>query len=135
MPRLNNSNYLQRRHQLMRLYGDNAAAFSHLEARAQQDLHVYFQTTNLGTDAELLAERSRLTAEDSSLPQRAGRAYAALTNPDKFRRPAPVHVTAGGRGIYIRGVMRPEPDVEQLARALLKLADELNKRDREDKAA
>lgn len=130
MPRLTNPDYLHQRQQLMQLYRDDDAVFSHLAPQAQHDLHVFFQTTNVGTDQELLEERARLTAEDPSLPQRAGRAYAALdmTKPRRER----VGVPAGRGGIRGRGVMRPDPDAEQLARAFLTLAEHLAEQDRQD---
>lgn len=135
MPRITNTNYLERRQQLIRQYRQHRELFSYLSVQAQNDLHVYFQTTNFGSAAELIAERARLAAEDPSLPQRAGKAFVALG-----KEPAPdVRVTtpAGGRGVYARGVMRAEPDVQQLARALLKLADELAQQEQpdEDQAA
>ncbi|WP_157538445.1 MULTISPECIES: hypothetical protein [unclassified Nocardioides] len=133
MPRLTNPDYLNQRQQLMRLYRDDQGAFSHLPLQAQHDLHVFFQTTNLGTDAELLEERARHTAEDPSLPQRAGRAFTALDMTRRVR--PPTRVPSSSRRIYVRGVMRPDPDATQLARALLKLADEPNRSDTEDRAA
>lgn len=130
MPRLTNHNYLHQRHQLMRLLREQPQALARLSARAQADLHAFFQTTSLGSDQQLLAERRRLTASDPSLPQSAGRAYAALDMTKPQREPA--RVPAGKSNVYVRGVMRPDPDVKQLVRAFLKLADELGKQERED---
>jgi len=136
VPRLTNHDYLQHHRTLVRLWRDHPDVFSDLSVRAQFDLHTYFQTTNLGTDAELLAERARLTAEDPSLPQRAGKALAALHDAPTKGRPASRACVPAGKGtIYVRGVMRAEPDVKQLARALLCLAEELDRQDGEDKAA
>lgn len=114
----------------MQLYRDDDAVFSHLPPQAQHDLYVFFQTTNLGTDQELLEERVGLTTEDPSLPQRAGRAYAALDTTKPRRERA--RVPAGRGGIRIRGVMRPDPDVQQYVRAILRLVEHQARQDKND---
>jgi len=84
------------------------------------------------TDAELIAKRVELTAASTSLPQRAGRALADLEKALTRQR---ARVTTGGRGVHVRGVVRADPDIRQYARAMLRLAEELDRQDREDKDA
>ncbi len=109
----------------MQLYREQPGVFSHLSRRAQSDLHTYFQTTNLGTDIELLAEKARLAAQDKSLPQRAGRALkdlTALQTRDLLPR-ARMPAINGVRNVRIRAVMRADPDAVQVARAFIQMAE------------
>lgn len=133
MPRLTNYHYLQHRQMLIRLHCDHPDVFSYLSVRSQMDLHVYFQTWESRSDDELLTKRAELTDDDASLPQRAGRAFAELMNPSTQSSWQRARVTAGGHGIHVRGVVRPDPDAKQYARAILRLLEESERRDREDK--
>lgn len=78
------------------------------------------------------AKRVELTGASPSLPQRAGRALAEVGRGRTGQR---ARGAAGDRGVHVRGVVRPDPNTKQYARAIIRLAEELERRDREDKAA
>lgn len=106
--------------QLKELWLVDQDAFSNLSPSDQLALHKYFQFASEKIDIELLEHRRNVHMLDPSLPQRAGRAYARLVRGDR------AHVTyaelpRGGR-VSVRAVMRPEPDVHLLAKAVRDIA-------------
>lgn len=79
MPRLTDADYLSQRKKLRSDWFDHHAhGFSYLSSREQYDLHRYFAVAKLFGEEELLAHRAEVTKTDPSLPQRAGRAFAAV---------------------------------------------------------
>lgn len=130
MPRLTNPDYVRIHHKLRTYWQEEASPFGYLAPAEQWDLHKYFQPSHELSDQALLAHRKAISALDSSLPQRAGRALQRLeraihqvsarqamatTLPTKRKRSGDVRV---------RAVMLPEPDYHKIARAMLWLARE-----------
>jgi len=131
MPRLTPTNYLTQHHQLKALWISDPQQFSLLSIPDQVALHKFYLLTLDKTDEELLAHRSNVKQLDPSLVNKAGKVYA------KFMRGeiAPIRHRAElphGRYAYVRSVMKPEPDVKLLTKALLMLAKEKNKEAGED---
>ena len=79
MPRLTDKDYLKRHHFLAELWESPLMRpiFQKLEVQEQLDLHIYYQTSKKASDEELLRERAEYGPE-SSLPQKAGRAWNSL---------------------------------------------------------
>jgi len=63
------------------------------------------------TDAESQLHRRLVKQVDSSLPQRAGRAYAKLERGE--RKQISYAVTPKGRAITIHPVVKPQPDMKR----------------------
>lgn len=80
MPRLTNAEFLKRHHFLAELweYELLRVFFTILEPMAQWDIHQYYQTTNHGSDADIIETRTTVNAGDKALPQKAGRAYQEI---------------------------------------------------------
>jgi hypothetical protein len=85
---------------------------------AQSDLHRFYQPHCQHSIASLAAHQAKVCQLDASLPNRAGKGYRAVaqssTDPSSARR-----VAGSERKIVVRSLVRAEPDVEQLASALL----------------
>jgi hypothetical protein len=129
MPRLNTPTYLQHHHQLKELWLVHQRVFSYLSPSDQLDLHKYFQFASSKTEAELIEHRRNVHALDPSLPHCAGRACAKLLRGEQA--PVPYTDMPDGRKIAVRVVMRPEPDLKLLAKALVLIAErEVKKRQR-----
>ena len=98
----------------------------------QLTLHEYYRPAEPLTDHEALAHRRRAGHESPSLPQRAGKIYALLLRKiareeERRRHPLPAAPIrrVGHKRIYnirVRGLARPTPDYDKLARALLEHA-------------
>jgi hypothetical protein len=90
--------------------------FANLSPNDQWELYRFYRPASDMTDRELIAHRRAVKAADSSLPQRAGWAYARLSRGQQTRVAAE---TANGRVIYVRSVVRPEPDLKMLAKVYM----------------
>jgi hypothetical protein len=116
---------------------NDASVFAELSPRDQRYLHGFFAPSEPWSDEELLRYRQLVTGRQPSLPQCAGRAVVKLRRVlagERVYRP-PALVSAGGKGrrphrITVRRVVRPKPDTDRLARALIDLAVYLNETDR-----
>jgi hypothetical protein len=131
MPRLTNTDYLDIHHKLRAcwLSQPHQMLFAMLEPHEQWSLHYYFKPACDMTDAELLEHRKSITAEYSSLPHRAGRAFAQLCriNEELARRQTEARDGSGRQTQpsdppRVYGLVRPEVDVEMLARVLVEMA-------------
>lgn len=136
MPRLTNKTYLKQRTRIRHLWFDlDGFAIAQLSPREQMDLHAFYAPTEPYDDAQALKYRKEARREQSELPQRAGRAYARLLIVERAllerRHNPPVVAPAGKRTnrrrkdlvIRVNGLVRPTPDYDGLARALLWQAD------------
>ena len=74
------------------------------------------------TNAELRLHRQVVKRVDPSLPHRGGRAYAKLERGEWKR--IYYAVTPKGRAITIHSVVRPQPDLQRLTRAVLRYAEQ-----------
>ena len=126
MPRVTFSQYLGRRQLLVVEYWENDAwAFTELEPHEQWELYEYFQPHKHPTEAELRQYLASIPA-DSSLPQRAGRAFKrielTLKIPAAQRAEARRQPGVKGAPVKIKPLVQPEPDFRKIARALIQLA-------------
>ena len=133
MARLSTKQYLKAHRQLRRLWERDPSLFSYLAPSEQWVLHDFFQLTHEMTDAELLEHRVRISGERPSLPQQAGRTLAKFY--DRTAVVATQRVRAkpvtkrsvtrqADRVLAARPLVRPEIDVEKLARAFISLAQQ-----------
>ena len=87
MPKLTNTEYLIRHEMLRRVWGTDYKPFSYLSYQQQRDLHDYYNLSKDSTEEELLKHRAKATKADSSLPQRASRAFLAILRPEDRLQP------------------------------------------------
>lgn len=137
MPRLTDTDYLARHRYLRLMWQECPYAFAVLKPREQRQLHRYYQTQAVTTDAALIANRQRLTADSPALPHVASKAFHHLYDcfraadvvagdDDRAFRRALAYLAqrqaTGGR--RLTATARPEPDLRVLARALLELGSD-----------
>jgi len=137
MSRSTNSKYLQTHHPLKRLWQHATSAYDRLTPTEQWQLHDYFRPSKDLTDAELLAHRAAISKERPTLPQQAGKAlvklqgaaaHVALRGVRMRKQPKAAKYARGKRGqIQVYGVVKPELDLKALARALLGIAQDMEK--------
>jgi hypothetical protein len=136
MPRVTNQKYLDRHYQLQERWVKELVQFSDVPALEQRHLHEYYLPSKRVTDEQLLEHRTLITKSQPSLPQKAGKAYSLLMNGDVYRPTGGAVVTRGklkGHRITVRPLIRPEPDLRKLAKALLEIAKD--KRERQARKA
>jgi hypothetical protein len=114
MARLSTSDYLFFCSYLHEVWQTERQAFSLISTRDQWYLHQYFRPSDDLTPRELLAHREAITQEQPSLPQCAGRALRHLADPK------PLRVATGSKQIRVYSMIRSEPDIPKLARALMR---------------
>ena len=122
MPRLTTSTYFLHHHQLKVLWITRQSWFADLSPQEQWALHRFYAITQEMTDAELRLHRRLVGPVDPSLPQRAGRAYAKLKR--REWKPVVYIMSEKARGITVRAVVKPVPDPDRYAKAILALAME-----------
>lgn len=77
------------------------------------------------SDDDLIRYRKKISADQASLPQCAGRALK------KLQRAIETGSTTSGRKLQVRAVAKPSVDADAMGRVLAKLARELDKQDRD----
>lgn len=137
MPRLSNALYLERHRFLRVAWLEFDHLYSVLPMRQQWDLHAFYVPDKDLSDEQLLEHRGEITEQRPSLPASSGRSFEILN--DAFRRAfewaegddlrfrqavgnlsrQATTKSTGKRQIRIRVVVRPEIDLQKLARALL----------------
>lgn len=133
MPRLKKHHYVARHRWLRRLWLEHEARFGVLSPAEQWDVHAYYKPSYDLSESELLKHRRSITSERPTLPARASKVFKVLVDPTADpSRAAMVQTSESGRRIRVTGVVRPEPDLEQLARALLMLAERLTEQEHDD---
>lgn len=116
MPKLTNREYFLRHNVLARLWDKDKRAYYYLSYQQQRDLHDYYVPTRPLSELELMAHRKRVTKQNPSLPQRAGRAFGAMYR-GEFT-PVPVTTGRGDKQVFIRGLASPELDIAKLSKLL-----------------
>lgn len=102
---------------LRRVWDECNELYGRLSSREQQALHRYFIPMIDATDAELRKHRKDVTAENPSLPHRAGRAYSRMERGERSPR---ISMPVGkNRYVYVEAVLRPEPDLRLLSKAVI----------------
>ncbi|MDZ7914151.1 MAG: hypothetical protein U5O16_20300 [Rhodococcus sp. (in: high G+C Gram-positive bacteria)] len=104
----------------------------------QQLIHDFYRPSENLSDDELKQHRRHITVTNKSLANRAGKAYARFIRGETYD--ALSTITSSGRIVTIRPVLRPQPDAQLLAKALIQLAmeeakAEIDQRSTDDKAA
>lgn len=132
MLRFTDTTYVKQRRALVEDWERGGHSFILLGYMDQLTLHEYYRPAEQLTDHEALAHRRRAGHESPSLPQRAGKIYALLlreiaTWEAQKAQPQthPPVQRVGRKRIYnirVRGLARPKPDYDKLARALLEHA-------------
>lgn len=130
--RLTDKTYLRQRRSLRQLWLQRAHTFSRVPISDQRVIHDFYLPGGDASDGELLEHRRIVTAEQPSLPNRAGKALRRLDPALKPSTPSPssrrrnrVAVGALGRDISVRAVLRPEPDIVRLASAFMSVATQI----------
>lgn len=141
MPRLTNQRYLD----LALMWRTDDFTYGTLSPNEQWDLHAYFVPYKSLTEAELLEHRKRISKEQPSLPQRAGRAAEHFKRNyykvrEARRREAQealertaARAAAGKKSNYrtapkpkgplkVYALVNPEIDVKMLAKACIAIA-------------
>ena len=113
MPRLTDRDYLFFRTYLHEVWLTKRQAFSLISTRDQYYLHQYFRLSDELAKEDALAHRRAITTLQPSLPQCAGRALRHLARPKR------TITCTGEKRIIVHPLLRPQPDVERLAKALL----------------
>lgn len=142
MPRLTNHVYLQQCHQFREAWQSNGTALYMLMPAEQWDLFAFFLPHENFTDEQRLVARAQVSALDTSLPQRAGRAWVhhehqrrlleeyrarVASEPQvKPKRSGPVKVVA-------RGEVNPYFKPEDMAKIIMRAAMEQVRKDREER--
>lgn len=119
MPRLTTHDYLFFHAYLHEVWHNQRKAFSLISTRDQSYLHRYFRPSEALTNPELLVHRNAITRQHPSLPHCAGRALRRLADP------VPLKQSSGSGRIVLYPLLRPNPDLARMSRALLRLAIQL----------
>jgi hypothetical protein len=124
MPRLNNRTYYDRYLLARDIWHRHQGRYGDLSYQQQRDIHDYYRPSDELAEAELVEHRKQITPERPTLPARASKAFKALVAPD--RQPGGiVHTISAKRAIRVRAVIQPHPNIKQLARALVSLAEDM----------
>jgi len=134
MPRLTNTDYYQRYRFIRHIWRYYQNLFALIPIELQYDLHNFYQPDRDLTKAELITYRKDIKHEDPGLPARASKAYVRLHQAyenviaDTKNKQAQKEQTPHSRKhrkikhLSVRAVVRPEPDWNRFAYALLQHA-------------
>jgi hypothetical protein len=149
MPRTTNNQYLEHHRAAQQVWQHYPSAFATLSPADQWRIHAYYQTQSTTPDHDLLTERDRLSVEQPSLPQAAGKAYVqlrcsvkraiAISRDEQVRFEDALAYSAllqrhrhPKNRNYIDGVVLPTPNIDLLTKAFLYASEELLERLDED---
>ncbi len=131
MLRLSDESYIENRRVLRANHEDNRNAFILLSANEQWDLFQYYFPHKVQSREEMLLHRREVSALDSSLPQRAGRAFRRLrrireTLPSYHQYAATRHRIKKNakKQIVVFSEVYPDLDAAQVARIVLDVVTE-----------
>jgi hypothetical protein len=139
VPRLTNKEYLAQRVFIQDALRGFSDVFASLSYNDQLTLHTFYASNQDLTDDELIEHRTKITKQQPSLPQRAGKLFgqvftAAVRRERRLSRPkkqpAKVRVPAGKGHIRIYPLAKPEPDIEGLSQVLLDVARSMEAEER-----
>jgi len=125
VPRINHQQYCTQRDFLIYAWEHFPKLYGLLSVSQQWDVHRYFQPSRDLTELQLRAHRKTVSAEDHSLPNRAGKAYARMRQVFEIGSARPT----ASPTMVVRAVARPEPNLRRLAEALVD--DAIRKLERE----
>lgn len=118
MPRLNRSQYFIRHGLLSYLWETHRQLFSLLSPTAQLELHRFFLPTVDIEEHELASYRDYINRREPSLAHKAGKHFKEFTRP----RPEVAEIISKSKKFELRPIMKPDPDFQKLARALIAVA-------------
>ncbi|WP_157731703.1 hypothetical protein [Arthrobacter sp. YN] len=100
----------------------------------QWDLHEYFLCTDRLTEATLRSHCDGIKDTDTSLPQRAGKAYAALMRNMGAAVPTTQLIQPRGTGrkqnvLTVRSIVKPNIDVDHFVDVLMSLGARVGPKD------
>ena len=130
MPRLANPDYLAQRRNLIDYWEDEHVAWAYLLPQEQWQLHDFYQPSKYLTDEQGFAHRAEISEQRLSLPQLPGKAYKVimsfepvtrdhLANLDPVTKNRKTRKRAKNHVVKVRALVRPEPDIMKLSRALV----------------
>lgn len=138
MPRVTYEIYRQRHLQLSRLWREHEGLFVLVDPQGQWALHEYFLCVDQPTESGLRTHYEALKLEGSSLPHRAGKAYAELMR--RLAQGVPVGqrdqigVVASPRrkdkAVAVRSLVHPHLDVDEFVRIGLGIVERLAREER-----
>jgi hypothetical protein len=105
---------------LSHLWETHRQLFSLLSPTAQLELHRFFLPTVDIEEHELASYRDYITKFEPSLTHKAGKHFKEFTRP----RPEVAKIITRSKQVVVRPIMKPEPDLQKLARAFSKLAEQ-----------
>ena len=140
--------YLRIHKRLRRFWFRAKSVYSYLTPNEQWQLHDFYRPSEELSDEQLTVHRVEITKARPALPHQAVRALekldAAAANwalkAVRPREPAlsPARRKGSGRrkhNLVIRSIVRPKIDIKKLSRAIILLAEDLAREEREAKAA
>lgn len=132
MPRVTYETYRQRHLQLRQLWNERQGVFVLLDPREQWAVHEYFLCADNPTETELHAHYITLKVEGSSLPSRAGKAYAELQRRLQAGRPVQKVYAASevskSKVLSVRPLVQPSVDIDRFVDALLCVGERLSRK-------
>jgi hypothetical protein len=121
MPRLSNKDYWKYHKTLRHLWLNHSSIYGYLSPKQQWELHAFFQPYKDLTKEQLIEYRRLVTEVRPGLSHQAGWAMKAmqqvLDTPAQERRGG-TRYRDGNKIITVKGIVRPEIDIEKIARAL-----------------
>ncbi len=101
------------------MWSTHPQLFSLLSPTAQLELHRFFLPTVDFEEHELASYRDYINKLEPSLAHKAGKHFKEFTTP----RPEVREIITNSKTSKLRPIMRPEPDLQKLARAFVDLAE------------
>lgn len=127
MPRVTHATYRKRHLHLRQLWTEHEGVFSRVSPGEQWALHNYYLCAKRMTGESLHQHYLDIQAAGSSLPQRAGKAYAQLSRELTLPltvRTVRVQTKRRAGEISLQPLARPQIDIDRLAKMLIRLARE-----------
>jgi len=115
VPRLNRSQYFIRHGLLSYLWETHRQLFGLLSPTAQLELHRFFLPTVDIQEHELASYRDYINKREPSLAHKAGKHFKEFTKPS----PEAAEIITRSKSFELRPIMKPEPDLQKLARAFI----------------
>jgi hypothetical protein len=104
------------------MWSTHPQLFSLLSPTAQLELHCFFLPTVDIEEHELASYRDYINKVEPSLAHKAGKHFKDFTRP----RPEVAEIISKSKNFELRPIMKPEPDLQKLARAFVKRAEDLS---------
>lgn len=127
MPRMSTNRYIKIHKALRKVWLEDNRLFSYVPAKAQWELHLFFAPTQDLRDRDLRDYRKQITERFPALPHQAGKAFHELALVLRGERPSNAvsrTTSSKGKTITVQSTVKPEIDVELIARALIRVAKE-----------